>query len=161
MRKLDERIDAAQCVDDGFSMANAFSYWQGQQTSNASHSYLDDLYQAFGHIQNRAGTTDIEIWNGETGWPTDGKGIPLPRGGVTATDGDKVARITNLQLQGPETRRYSTRTASALLSAGASTSSILKHSTSLARQMRLEPMDSRRVRLTGVHSLPIASQSFP
>lgn len=55
-----------------FFMANAFSYWQGQAIANASHSYLDDLYQAFGHIQNVAGTTDIEIWNGETGWPSDG-----------------------------------------------------------------------------------------
>jgi glucan 1,3-beta-glucosidase len=53
-------------------MANAFSYWQGQTTQNASHSYLDDLNQAFAHIQNVAGTLDIEIWNGETGWPTDG-----------------------------------------------------------------------------------------
>jgi glucan 1,3-beta-glucosidase len=53
-------------------LANAFSYWQGQQTANASHSYLDDLYQAFNHIQLVAGNTDIEIWNGETGWPTDG-----------------------------------------------------------------------------------------
>jgi len=55
-----------------FVMANAFSYWQGQVTANASHSYIDDLFQAFGHIQNVAGSTDIEIWNGETGWPTDG-----------------------------------------------------------------------------------------
>jgi len=55
-----------------FFMVNAFSYWQGQTSANASHSYLDDLYQAFGHIQNVAGTTDIEIWNGETGWPSDG-----------------------------------------------------------------------------------------
>lgn len=53
-------------------LANAFAYWQGQTTQNSSHSYLDDLNQAFGHIQSVAGTTDIEIWNGETGWPTDG-----------------------------------------------------------------------------------------
>jgi len=53
-------------------LANAFSYWQGQTIQNASHSYLDDLNQAFGHIQDVAGTLDIEIWNGETGWPTDG-----------------------------------------------------------------------------------------
>lgn len=54
------------------SMVNAFSYWQGQEPRNASHSYIDDLFQAIGHIQNVAGSTDIEIWNGETGWPSDG-----------------------------------------------------------------------------------------
>jgi glucan 1,3-beta-glucosidase len=53
-------------------LANAFSYWQGQTIQNASHSYLDDLNQAFSHIQTVAGTLDIEIWTGETGWPTDG-----------------------------------------------------------------------------------------
>ena len=55
------------------SLANAFSYWQGQTLANSSHSYLDDLNQAYGHIQTVAGSLDIvEIWNGETGWPTDG-----------------------------------------------------------------------------------------
>ena len=39
---------------------------------NASHSYLDDLNQAYGRIQSVAGNLDTEIWNGETGWPTDG-----------------------------------------------------------------------------------------
>ncbi|MCJ1403039.1 glycoside hydrolase 3 protein [Xylographa trunciseda] len=53
-------------------LANAFSYWQGQTTANSSHSYLDDLNQAFGHVQTVADSLDIEIWNGETGWPTDG-----------------------------------------------------------------------------------------
>ncbi|MCJ1286943.1 glycoside hydrolase 3 protein [Xylographa opegraphella] len=53
-------------------LANAFSYWQGQTLANSSHSYLDDLNQAFGHVQTVAGSMDIEIWNGETGWPTDG-----------------------------------------------------------------------------------------
>ena len=52
---------------------NAFGYWQGQLISNATATYLDDLQQAFGHIQDVAGsTTSIELWNGETGWPTDG-----------------------------------------------------------------------------------------
>ena len=52
---------------------NAFGYWQGQLISNATATYLDDLQQAYGHIQDVAGsTTSIELWNGETGWPTDG-----------------------------------------------------------------------------------------
>ena len=52
---------------------NAFAYWQGQDINNATATYVDDLQQAFGHIQDLAGTSnDIELWNGETGWPTDG-----------------------------------------------------------------------------------------
>ncbi|MCJ1254302.1 glycoside hydrolase 3 protein [Lignoscripta atroalba] len=54
-------------------LVNAFAYWQGQEITNGSHTYLDDLAQAFGHIQSLAGSTDaIELWNGETGWPADG-----------------------------------------------------------------------------------------
>ncbi|KAL9112219.1 MAG: hypothetical protein Q9187_007803, partial [Circinaria calcarea] len=53
-------------------LSNAFSYWQAQELSNSTHSYIDDLFQAFARIQSVAGTTDIEIWNGETGWPCDG-----------------------------------------------------------------------------------------
>jgi len=54
-------------------LVNAFGYWQSQDISNASATYLDDLQQAYGHIQDTAGsTTSIELWNGETGWPTDG-----------------------------------------------------------------------------------------
>ncbi|KAI6083775.1 glycoside hydrolase family 17 protein [Hypoxylon rubiginosum] len=54
-------------------LCNAFSYWQGQVLSNATGSFYDDIYQAFGHIQEKAGSTDkIELWVGETGWPTDG-----------------------------------------------------------------------------------------
>lgn len=55
-------------------LVNAFAYWQGQQVSNATVTYLDDLQQAFAHIQELAGSVDaIEIWNGESGWPTDGE----------------------------------------------------------------------------------------
>ena len=55
-------------------LVNAFGYWQSQDINNASSTYLDDLQQAYGHIQSVAGsTTSIELWNGETGWPTDGK----------------------------------------------------------------------------------------
>lgn len=54
-------------------MANAFSYWQAQPISNATATYFDDIQQALGHIQSVAGSLDkIEIWNGETGWPTTG-----------------------------------------------------------------------------------------
>ncbi|MCJ1475707.1 hypothetical protein MMC13_004370 [Lambiella insularis] len=53
-------------------LANAFSYWQGQTLQNSSHSYLDDLNQAYARVQSVAGNLDTEIWNGEVGWPSDG-----------------------------------------------------------------------------------------
>lgn len=54
-------------------LVNGFAYWQGQEVKNASHTYFDDMFQAFTHIQSVAGsTTSIELWTGETGWPTDG-----------------------------------------------------------------------------------------
>lgn len=54
-------------------LVNAFGYWQGQKITNATATYLDDLQQAIGHIQELSGSIDgIEIWNGETGWPADG-----------------------------------------------------------------------------------------
>ena len=54
-------------------LVNAFAYWQGQDISNATATYLDDLQLAIGHVQALSGsTTKIEIWNGETGWPGNG-----------------------------------------------------------------------------------------
>ncbi|KAL8805303.1 MAG: hypothetical protein Q9182_002071 [Xanthomendoza sp. 2 TL-2023] len=55
-----------------FLLVNAFGYWQHQNIDNATATYLDDLQQAIGHIQDLAGLTTIEIMNGETGWPGDG-----------------------------------------------------------------------------------------
>jgi glucan 1,3-beta-glucosidase len=59
-------IDAAD-----FVFANAFSYWQGQTSKNASYSFFDDIMQALQTIQAAKGT-DIDFWVGETGWPTEG-----------------------------------------------------------------------------------------
>lgn len=59
-------------------LANAFSYWQGQDISNATASYFDDIQQAVGHIQEVSGSLDaIHIMNGETGWPTGGCFAPM------------------------------------------------------------------------------------
>ncbi|KAL8851259.1 MAG: hypothetical protein Q9221_003789 [Calogaya cf. arnoldii] len=55
-----------------FLLVNAFGYWQGQDIKNATVTYLDDLQQAIGHIQDLAGLNTVEIMNGETGWPSDG-----------------------------------------------------------------------------------------
>lgn len=55
-----------------FVFANAFSYWQGQTTTNSSYSFFDDIMQALQTIQTIKGTTDINFWVGETGWPTQG-----------------------------------------------------------------------------------------
>lgn len=61
---------AVQASD--FVMANAFSYWQGQTMGNASYSFFDDIMQALQTIQTSKGSTDIDFWVGETGWPTSG-----------------------------------------------------------------------------------------
>jgi len=54
-------------------LANAFSYWQAQDISNATATYFDDMMQAIGHIQELSGSLDaVRVMNGETGWPTDG-----------------------------------------------------------------------------------------
>ena len=55
-----------------FVMANAFSYWQGQTMDNSSYSFFDDIMQALQTIQSVKGSTDIQFWVGETGWPTHG-----------------------------------------------------------------------------------------
>ncbi|KAL8673153.1 MAG: hypothetical protein Q9168_002417 [Polycauliona sp. 1 TL-2023] len=55
-----------------FLLVNAFGYWQGVDIKKATETYLDDLQQAIGHIQDLAGLNTVEIMNGETGWPGDG-----------------------------------------------------------------------------------------
>lgn len=62
--------------------ANAFSYWQGQTNQNASYSFFDDIMQALQTIQTTKGSTDIEFWVGETGWPTDGSNFESSEPGV-------------------------------------------------------------------------------
>jgi glucan 1,3-beta-glucosidase len=52
--------------------ANAFSYWQGQTQQNSTFSFFDDIMQALQTIQSIKGSTDIDFWVGETGWPTQG-----------------------------------------------------------------------------------------
>jgi len=52
-------------------MINAFAFWQSATMDNATHVYLDDMYQAVKHIEGKVGKDKMpEIWNGETGWPT-------------------------------------------------------------------------------------------
>lgn len=63
-------LPAIQAAD--FVFANAFSYWQGQTMQNASYSFFDDIMQALQTIQTAKGSTDLNFWVGETGWPTDG-----------------------------------------------------------------------------------------
>lgn len=52
--------------------ANAFSYWQGQTQQNSTFSFFDDIMQALQTVQTIKGSTDIDFWVGETGWPTSG-----------------------------------------------------------------------------------------
>lgn len=65
-----------------FVFANAFSYWQGQSMNNASYSFFDDIMQALQVIQTTKGSTDIEFWVGETGWPSDGTSFEDAHPGV-------------------------------------------------------------------------------
>ena len=52
-------------------LVNAFAYWQGQEISNATATYFDDMQQAMGRIQSMASDPDsVQVWTGETGWPT-------------------------------------------------------------------------------------------
>lgn len=53
-------------------LVNAFAYWQGAAIDNAVSVFDDDISQAFAHIKASAGSKEIELWVGETGWPTEG-----------------------------------------------------------------------------------------
>ncbi|EAS31500.1 glycosyl hydrolase family 17 [Coccidioides immitis RS] len=57
-----------------YLLVNAFAFWQGQDISNATDTYIDDMMQAMVHIQKVAGANakQIHIATGETGWPSDG-----------------------------------------------------------------------------------------
>lgn len=66
-------------------LVNAFAFWQGASRENATHVYLDDMYQATTHIEKIVGGHDKmpEIWNGETGWPTaEGTDYDEAKGGL-------------------------------------------------------------------------------
>jgi len=66
----DGTADAVIKGNPDLLLVNAFGFWQGSPIANASHQYFDDIMQAFTHIQSVAGNTNIEVWTGETGWPT-------------------------------------------------------------------------------------------
>lgn len=54
-------------------MINAFAFWQGAGDANATHVYFNDMFEAISHIESKVGGSDkIEVWTGETGWPTAG-----------------------------------------------------------------------------------------
>lgn len=63
-------------------LCNAFSYWQGQTIANSTGSFFDDVMQAFGRIQEVAGslTSGPEMWVGEVGE----SGIPRLRWCIVA-----------------------------------------------------------------------------
>ncbi|QSZ37323.1 hypothetical protein DSL72_009421 [Monilinia vaccinii-corymbosi] len=67
-------------------LCNAFSYWQGQELKNATRGFFDDIMQAFGHIQDVAGSGSDgpELWVGETGWPTAGSTYQAAVPGISA-----------------------------------------------------------------------------
>lgn len=68
---VDGTANSAISASDVF-YANAFSYWQGQTMANSSFSFFDDIMQALQVVETAKGSTDVEFWVGETGWPTEG-----------------------------------------------------------------------------------------
>ncbi|BFZ56038.1 glycoside hydrolase 3 protein [Savitreella phatthalungensis] len=72
-------IDASDIV-----LANAFSFWQGQDLQNMTNSVIDDIMQALGVVQLRARVTGSSklFWVGETGWPTDGNAYDAAKPGL-------------------------------------------------------------------------------
>lgn len=65
-----------------FIYANAFSYWQGQTLANSSYSFFDDIMQALQKVQSAKGSTDINFYVGETGWPSEGTAYESAQPGV-------------------------------------------------------------------------------
>lgn len=60
-------------------LVNAFAYWQGAPIDEAVSVLDNDIYQAFSRIRataakegSRGGEAGVELWVGETGWPTEG-----------------------------------------------------------------------------------------
>ncbi|KAI9710924.1 MAG: glycoside hydrolase 3 protein [Bogoriella megaspora] len=67
--------DVISSGDATILLINAFAYWQDktiEEATGSSNVYLDDIAQAIDRVQSHSNGADIEIWNGETGWPTDG-----------------------------------------------------------------------------------------
>ncbi|WBW74736.1 cell wall glucan beta-glucosidase Bgl2 [Schizosaccharomyces osmophilus] len=63
--------DAAIQASD-FIMANDFPYWQGQNTSNMTNTFVSDTLTALERVQHVKGTNNVTFLVGETGWPTGG-----------------------------------------------------------------------------------------
>lgn len=59
-------------ADAQYSLVNAFAYWQAVTIGNSTQTYFGDITQAFEHIQSLA-SANVELWTGETGWPTTGE----------------------------------------------------------------------------------------
>ncbi|EPY51431.1 glucan 1,3-beta-glucosidase Bgl2 [Schizosaccharomyces cryophilus OY26] len=55
-----------------FIMSNDFPYWQGQNTSNMTNTFISDTLTALDRVQHVKGTNNVQFLVGETGWPTGG-----------------------------------------------------------------------------------------
>lgn len=59
--------------DVNLMLANSFAYWS--PSSNPDKTFRDQMQRVKSHIEREReqGMTDqIEVWTGETGWPSDG-----------------------------------------------------------------------------------------
>ena len=132
---------------NGLRLVNAFGFWQGSPINNATHTYFDDIMQAFTHIESVSGGAAIEVWTGETGWPTS-ESLILNLSAVT--DEEQPARSrTRPPRAACRTRRRSGARASAACSPGGSTSSSSRPLTSRASRPASGPTASPPTRRTG------------
>jgi len=67
---VDGTADPVIKAQPDFLLVHAYAFWQGTAISNASHAYFDTIMQAFQNIETVSGGHNIELWTGETGWPT-------------------------------------------------------------------------------------------
>jgi len=134
-----------------FLFANAFGFWQGQDVKNASHTYFDDLMQAFKHVESIAGTGKIDLWGGETGWPTSMSSFELSLvvPWLTYIQQSKLSSLT-VQLAALLMLKHSGILASVVLLLGATTFSTSRLLMSHGSQLQLVPMDLLLTRRIGV-----------
>lgn len=53
-------------------LVNAFAYWQGATIDAAVGVFNSDISQAFSRVNAARGGKAVELWVGETGWPSAG-----------------------------------------------------------------------------------------
>lgn len=77
----DGTADAVARVSDVL-LVNAFAYWQGATINSAVSIFNNDIAQASARVKSARGRKPVELWVGETGWPTAGTKYQNARPGL-------------------------------------------------------------------------------